>query len=103
MKKLYIPILVLSAIVAKAQSFEEISQPNLQNYFYSAAAVADVDNDGIQEIFFTGAIDSDGDTNVDITSNSLYKNTNGVFSSVQDFGDNSVHLSAVKFLDFDND
>ncbi len=103
MKKFYIPIFALSAIIIKAQSFEEISQPNLKSYFYSAAAVADFNNDGFQDIFFTGAIDSDGDTNVDATSNSLYKNTNGTFSSIQDFGENSVHLSAVKFIDFDND
>lgn len=103
MKKFYISILALSAIITKAQSFEEVSQPALQNYFYSASAVADFDNDGFQDIFFTGAIDSDGDTNVDVTSNDFYKNTNGNFSSIQDFGDNSVHLSAVKFIDFDND
>lgn len=103
MKKFYIPIFVLSAMISKAQTFEEVSQPALQNYFYSAAAVADVDNDGFQDVFFTGAIDSDGDTKVDATSNSLYKNTNGVFSSIQDFAENSVHLSAVKFIDFDND
>jgi len=103
MKKFYIPIFALSAIIIKAQSFEEISQPNLQSYFYSAAAVADFDNDGFQDIFFTGAIDSDGDSNVDVTSNDLYKNTNGNFSSIQNFGENSVHLSAVKFIDFDND
>lgn len=103
MKKFYVSLFFLSAMISKAQSFEEISQPNLKNYFYSAAAVADVDNDGFQDIFFTGAIDADGDTNVDTTSNSLYKNTNGTFSSIQDFGDSSVHLSAVKFIDFDND
>ncbi|KFC20061.1 T9SS type A sorting domain-containing protein [Chryseobacterium sp. FH1] len=103
MKKFYISILALSAIITKAQSFEEVSQPALQNYFYSASAVADFDNDGFQDIFFTGAIDSDGDTNVDVTSNDFYKNTNGNFSSIQNFGDNSVHLSAVKFMDFDND
>ncbi|MBV6881594.1 T9SS type A sorting domain-containing protein [Epilithonimonas ginsengisoli] len=103
MKKSYISILALSAIITKSQSFEEVSQPALQNYFYSASAVADFDNDGFQDIFFTGAIDSDGDTNVDVTSNDFYKNTNGNFSSIQNFGDNSVHLSAVKFIDFDND
>lgn len=103
MKKFYVSIFVLSAMIGKAQIFEEVSQPALQNYFYSAAAVADFDNDGFQDIFFTGAIDSDGDTKVDATSNSLYKNTNGVFSSIQDFAENSVHLSAVKFIDFDND
>ncbi|KFC22002.1 T9SS type A sorting domain-containing protein [Epilithonimonas lactis] len=103
MKKFYISILALSAMITKAQSFEEVSQPALQNYFYSASAVADFDNDGFQDIFFTGAIDSDGDTNVDVTSNDFYKNTNGNFSSIQNFGDNSVHLSAVKFIDFDND
>lgn len=103
MKKFYISILALSATITKAQSFEEVSQPALQNYFYSASAVADFDNDGFQDIFFTGAIDSDGDTNVDVTSNDFYKNTNGNFSSIQNFGDNSVHLSVVKFIDFDND
>ncbi|MNK45759.1 Beta-agarase D precursor [compost metagenome] len=103
MKKFYISILALSAIITKAQIFAEVSQPAIQNYFYSASAVADFDNDGFQDIFFTGAIDSDGDTNVDVTSNDFYKNTNGNFSSIQNFGDNSVHLSAVKFIDFDND
>lgn len=93
----------MSAIITKSQSFVEVSQPALQNYFYSASAVADFDNDGFQDIFFTGAIDSDGDTNVDVTSNDLYKNTNGNFSSIQNFGETSVHLSAVKFIDFDND
>ncbi|MPS72015.1 MAG: T9SS type A sorting domain-containing protein [Chryseobacterium sp.] len=103
MKKFYVSLFFLSAMISQAQSFEEISQPNLKNYFYSAVAVADVDNDGFQDIFFTGAIDSDEDTNVDSTSNSLYKNSNGTFSSVQEFGENSVHLSDVKFIDFDND
>lgn len=103
MKKFYISVFVLSAMMSQAQSFEEVSQPAFQNYFYSAAAVADFDNDGFQDVFFTGAIDSDGDTNVDATSNSLYKNTSGNFSSIQDFAENSVHLSSVKFIDFDND
>lgn len=103
MKKFYISVFALSTIISHAQSFEEISQPAFQNYFYSASAVADFDNDGLPDIFFTGAIDSDGDTNVDVTSNSLYKNTNGNFSAIQEFGENSVHLSAVKFIDFDND
>ncbi len=103
MIKIYISLFALSAIISKAQSFEEVAETSLQNYFYSAAAVADFDNDGFQDIFFTGAIDSDGDTNVDVTSNDLYKNTNGNLSSIQNFGENSVHSSAVKFIDFDND
>lgn len=103
MEKLYTSIFILLGCMSSAQSFEEVNQPAFQKFYYSAAAVADANQDGYQDVFFTGAIDSNNDNNVDLTSNTFYKNVGGVFSAAQDFGENSVHLSAVKYIDFDND
>jgi hypothetical protein len=48
-----------------AQNFTEI-QTSMNNFYYSAADIADIDNNGTMDIVLNGAIDSDGDGNVDI-------------------------------------
>ncbi len=102
MRKVYFTIGLLSIITVKAQQFEEVSTP-FKNFFYSSSAVGDYNNDGFKDIFFTGAIDSDNDTNVDVTFNEFYQNNNGTYAVSQSFDTNAVHLSDVKFIDFDND
>ena len=103
MKIFYITLGLLALVTIKAQQFEEIQETPFKNFFYSASAVGDFNNDGFKDLFFTGAIDSDDDANVDVTFNEFYQNNNGVFFSKQLFENNAVHLSDVKFIDFDND
>ena len=103
MTKIYFSIALVAAHFLNAQLFEEVENTPFRNFFYSSSAVGDYNNDGFKDVFFTGAIDSNGDTNVDTTFNELYKNTNGVFSVAQEFPENAVHLSDSRFIDFDND
>ncbi|MDP2454586.1 MULTISPECIES: T9SS type A sorting domain-containing protein [unclassified Kaistella] len=103
MKKFYFALGLCSVTIVQAQQFQEVQNLPFKNFYYSASAVGDIDNDGFQDIFFTGAIDSDNNNNVDVTFNELYRNNGGQFTSFQEFNTNAVHLSDVKFIDFDND
>jgi len=103
MKKIYFAIGLLSLTSVNAQQFEEVSGTPFKDFFYSASAVADFNNDGFQDIFFTGAIDSNNNNEVDLTFNEFYQNNNGTFAVQQSFETNAVHLSDVRSIDFDND
>lgn len=94
---------ILFPFLIQAQTFEEM-ETELENYYYSAADVADFNGDGYIDIMMTGAIDSDLDGGVDYTFNELYKNADGTtFLPHQGYDGSSVHLSDIKFIDFDND
>ena len=103
MKKIYCSIGLLAFIPMKAQVFEEVTPSPFKNSYYSSIAVGDYNNDGYKDVFFAGALDTDGNGKVDTTINELYKNNNGVFELAQVIEDYPVHLSSVKFIDFDND
>lgn len=103
MRKFFIPIYLLHLSFISAQNFEEVAPSPFKSFYYSAAAVEDYDKDGYLDVFFTGALDVDNNGNVDSTINELYKNENGNFKVQQRFEDKAVHLSDVKFIDFDND
>lgn len=94
---------MLTLTSVSAQQFEEVTGTPFKDFFYSASAVADFNNDEYQDLFFTGAIDSDNDNNVDVTFNEFYQNNSGTFAVQQSFDTNAVHLSDVKSIDFDND
>ncbi|PTT39407.1 hypothetical protein DBR28_07395 [Chryseobacterium sp. HMWF028] len=62
MKRIYF-LLSMLPVGIMAQNFTEI-QTGMSNFYYSAADIADIDNNG--------AIDSDGAGNVDSTHNEVY-------------------------------
>ncbi|REC48082.1 hypothetical protein DRF67_08585 [Chryseobacterium pennipullorum] len=89
-------------VAASAQSFTEI-QTGMNNFYYSAVDIADMDNDGTQDIVINGAIDSDGDGNVDKTFNEVYKNDGAALSAYAGLGLDATHLGDIKFIDYNND
>ncbi len=100
MRRIYI-LLSMLPIAVTAQNFTEV-QTGMTNFYYSAADIADMNNDGTQDIVFNGAIDSDGDGNVDQTFNEVYVNNGGVLSPYA--GLSAVtHLGDIKFIDYNND
>lgn len=88
-------------VALAAQNFSEI-QTGTSNFYYSAADIADIDNNGTQDIVFNGAIDSDGDGNVDQTYNEVYKNEGSNLSPYVSL-DGVTHLGDIKFIDYNND
>ncbi|ROI01677.1 T9SS C-terminal target domain-containing protein [Chryseobacterium sp. G0240] len=85
-----------------AQNFTEI-QTGMNNFYYSAADIADIDNNGTLDIVFNGAIDSDGDGNVDTSYNEVYQNHGTSWSGYADLGSDANHLGDIKFIDHNND
>ncbi|NIF04128.1 T9SS type A sorting domain-containing protein [Chryseobacterium sp. Tr-659] len=85
-----------------AQSFSEV-QTSLNNFYYAAADIADMDNNGTLDIVFNGAIDSDGDGNVDSTYNEVYQNNGTTLSPYAGLGGDVTHLGDIKFMDYNND
>lgn len=85
-----------------AQTFTEV-QTSMNNYYYAASDIGDIDNDGSQDIVVNGAIDSDGDGNVDTTYNGIYKNNGSTFIPYADLGADATHLGDIKFIDYNND
>ncbi|AZA85026.1 hypothetical protein C1637_12885 [Chryseobacterium lactis] len=88
-------------VAITAQNFTEI-QTGMNNFYYSAADIADINNDGKLDIVLNGAIDSDGDGNVDTTYNEVYKNNGTTFSPYAGL-DGGTHLGDIKFIDYNND
>lgn len=104
MKKIFIPIAVCYLSMLSAQRFEEVGNLPFKHMYYTAAAVGDYNNDGTQDIFFTGAVDLTKNYEAETTKDELYNNKNGVFELAQEFPkEQSTHAGGVKFIDFDND
>ncbi|RXM52837.1 hypothetical protein BOQ64_07675 [Chryseobacterium sp. CH25] len=85
-----------------AQNFTEI-QTGMNNFYFSAADIADVDNNGTLDIAVNGAIDSDGDGNPDATYNEVYNNNGTTLQPYTDLGGDVTHLGDIRFIDFNND
>ncbi|ANF51392.1 hypothetical protein A0O34_13115 [Chryseobacterium glaciei] len=101
MKRISI-LLSLLPLSMVAQNFTEI-QTSMNNFYYPASDIGDIDNDGLQDIVVNGAIDSDGDGNVDTTYNKIYKNNGTTFIPYADLGADATHLGDIKFIDYNND
>ncbi|QBA23814.1 T9SS type A sorting domain-containing protein [Chryseobacterium indologenes] len=85
-----------------AQNFTEV-QTSMNNFYYSAADIADIDNNGTLDIVLNGAIDADGDGNVDSTYNEVYQNNGTTLLSFAGLGADVTHLGDIKFIDYNND
>ncbi len=101
MKRIYI-LLSMLPIGLCAQNFTEI-QTGMNNFYFSASDIADVDNNGTLDIAVNGAIDSDGDGSPDATYNEVYQNTGTTFQPYTDLGGDVTHLGDIKFIDYNND
>ncbi|SFN14834.1 Por secretion system C-terminal sorting domain-containing protein [Chryseobacterium oleae] len=101
MKRICI-LLSMLPVGLMAQNYTEI-QTGMRNFYYGSADVADMDNDGKQDVVINGAIDSDGDGNVDTSFNEVYKNNGTSLVPYANLGANATHLGDIKFMDFDND
>ena len=80
MRRIYILWSMIPASLM-AQNFTEV-QTSMNNFYYSAADIADIDNNGTLDIVLNGAIDSDGDGNVDSTYNEVYQNNGTTFIAI---------------------
>ncbi|WP_312298333.1 T9SS type A sorting domain-containing protein [Chryseobacterium sp.] len=101
MKRIYILLSMLPVGLA-AQNFTEV-QTGMKNFYYSAADIADIDNNGTLDIVLNGAIDSDGDGNVDSTYNEVYQNNGSTLLPYADLGGDVTHMGDIRFIDFNND
>ncbi|WP_228452135.1 T9SS type A sorting domain-containing protein [Chryseobacterium sp. c4a] len=101
MKRIYF-LLSMLPVGLCAQNFTEI-QTGMNNFYFSAADIADVDNNGTLDVVVNGAIDSDGDGNPDATYNEVYQNTGTTLQPYTDLGGGVTHLGDIKFIDFNND
>lgn len=101
MKRIYF-LLSMLPVGLMAQNFTEV-QTGMKNFYYSAADIADIDNNGTLDIVLNGAIDSDGDGNVDRTYNEVYKNSGTTLLPYIDLGSNVTHLGDIRFMDYNND
>lgn len=101
MKRIYI-LLSMLPVALTAQNFTEI-QTGMNNFYFSAADIADVDNNGTLDIVVNGAIDSDGDGNPDATYNEVYQNDGTTLQPYTDLGGDVTHLGDIKFIDYNND
>lgn len=101
MKKITLLVCFLPAFLL-GQTFEEV-ETNFKNFGFASLHVADIDGNGEMDVVFSGAIDSDNNGIPDLTLNEVYKNNGGTFELLQDFGEQSVHLGDIKFMDFNND
>lgn len=101
MRRIYI-LLSMLPVSIMAQNFTEI-QTGMNNFYYSAADIADIDNNGTMDIVVNGAIDSDGDGNVDSTYNEVYQNNGTTLVPYVGLGGDVTHLGDIRFIDFNND
>jgi len=100
-KRIYILWSMLPVSVM-AQNFTEI-QTGMNNFYYSAADIADMDNNGTMDLVLNGAIDSDGDGNVDRTYNEVYQNNGTTLLPYAGLGADVTHLGDIRFIDYNND
>lgn len=101
MRRIYI-LLSMVPVSLMAQNFTEV-QTSMNNFYYSAADIADIDNNGTLDIVLNGAIDSDGDGNVDSTYNEVYQNNGTTLLPFVGLGADVTHLGDIKFIDYNND
>ncbi|PWW30678.1 T9SS type A sorting domain-containing protein [Chryseobacterium sp. AG844] len=101
MRRIYILCSMLPVSIM-AQNFTEI-QTGMNNFYYSAADIADIDNNGTLDIVLNGAIDADGDGNVDSTYNEVYQNNGTTLLPFAGLGADVTHLGDIKFIDYNND
>ncbi|WP_249413482.1 T9SS type A sorting domain-containing protein [Chryseobacterium indologenes] len=101
MKRIYI-LLSMLPVGLMAQNFTEV-QTSMNNFYYSAADIADIDNNGTLDIVLNGAIDSDGDGNVDSTYNEVYQNNGTTLLPYAGLGADVTHLGDIRFIDYNND
>lgn len=100
MKKITV-LTLLIPFLALSQTFEEV-ETDFKDFSFSSMDVGDIDGNGQTDIVFSGAIDADNNGTPDTTLNEIYLNNNGNFELFQDFGEYSVHLGDIKFIDFNN-
>lgn len=101
MKRIFI-LLSMVPVGLMAQDYTEVQTP-IKNFYYGAANAADMDSDGKQDVVINGAIDTDGDGNVDTSFNEVYRNNGTSLVPYASLGVNATHLGDIKFMDFDND
>lgn len=101
MKRIYI-LCSMVPVSIMAQNFTEV-QTGMNNFYYAAADIADIDNNGTLDIVLNGAIDADGDGNVDSTYNEVYQNNGTTLSPFAGLGADVTHLGDIKFIDYNND
>jgi len=101
MKRIYI-LWSMLPVSLMAQNFTEV-QTSMNNFYYSAADIADIDNNGTMDIVLNGAIDSDGDGNVDSTYNEVYQNNGTTLLPYAGLGADVTHLGDIRFIDYNND
>ncbi len=85
-----------------AQNFSEMPT-GMKNFYYSAADIADMDNNGTLDIVLNGAIDSDGDGSADNTYNEVYQNNGTTLLPYAGLGSDVTHLGDIRFIDYNND
>ena len=101
MRRIYI-LWSMLPVSLMAQNFTEV-QTSMNNFYYSAADIADIDNNGTMDIVLNGAIDSDGDGNVDSTYNEVYQNNGTTLLPYAGLGADVTHLGDIRFIDYNND
>lgn len=101
MRRIYILLSVLPVSIM-AQNFTEVPT-SMNNFYYAAADIADIDNNGTPDIVLNGAIDADGDGNVDSTYNEVYQNNGTTLLPFAGLGTDVTHLGDIKFIDYNND
>ncbi|MDR2237367.1 MAG: T9SS type A sorting domain-containing protein [Chryseobacterium sp.] len=101
MKRICI-LLSMLPVGIMAQNYVEI-QTGMNNFYYGSADVADMDNDGKQDVVINGAVDVDGDGQADVSYNEIYRNNGTSLVPYANVGVDGTHLGDIKFIDFDND
>jgi len=101
MKKICI-LLSMVPVALSAQDYIEV-QSDMKNFYYGAAHVADMDNDGKPDVVINGAVDADNDGSVDTSFNEVYRNEGNSLVPYANLGVDATHLGDIKFMDFNND
>jgi len=101
MKKICI-LLSMVPVALSAQDYIEV-QSDMKNFYYGAAHVADMDDDGKPDVVINGAVDADNDGSVDTSFNEVYRNEGTSLVPYANLGVDATHLGDIKFMDFNND
>lgn len=101
MKRIFI-LLNMLPVGFMAQTFTEVPTA-MKDIYYGAADVGDMDGDGFTDVVINGAIDANGDGQVDTSFNEIYKSNGTTLVPYADLGVDATHLGDIKFVDFNND